>query len=119
MILNSRHPYNEYSALAALHLLFATMIMGVAILAIHVLTWALGAPVSFFDNPALAIALKPIMAVMMLPALGCIGAFIFNVVASDDHDDARLLIGNVVGQIACVAMIPMAITASMANLAAM
>jgi hypothetical protein len=119
MIQNIRFPYNEYSMLAALHLLAATMIMGVAILAIHVVSYFLGAPVGLFDNPALAIALRPIMAVMTLPALGCLGAFIFNFAAFDDHDDARLLIGNAVGQIACVAVIPMAISASMANLAAM
>ena len=118
MMQNIRLPYNEYSLLAALHLLIAVMIMGVATLVIHVLTYFLGAPVGLFDDPALAIALKPIMAAMMLPAWGCLGAFFFNVVAFDDHDDARLLIGNAIGQIACVFAVPFAISASMANLAA-
>jgi len=119
MIQNIRLPYNEYSMLAALHLLFATMIMGVAITAIHVMTWALGAQVGLFDNPALAVALKPLMAAMCLPGLGCTVAFIINIATFDDHDDARLVIGNAVGQIACIVAMPLAITASMANLAGM
>lgn len=114
-----RQWFNHHSTVAAVYLTVPVALMGVAISALHLLMWAAGAGVGFFDNPELATALRPLMAAMLLPAIGLLVGHVASWRWSDFGDDRILTVGIMGGQIAGLVAILPAIAASQANLAAM
>lgn len=119
MSADTRLWFNHYSTVAAVYLTVAVALLGVAIGLLHALMWAGGAGVGFFDNPALAVALRPLMAAMILPAIGLVVGHIVNWRWGDFRDDRLLSVGIMGGQLAGLVAILPAIAASQANLAAL
>ena len=119
MIADSRHWYNHYSTHAAVYSTVACMIVGLVTLALHISSWLAGADVGFFDNPALATALRPLMAAMILPAIGLLVGHVAHMMRGHWNDDRNVTLGLLGGQLAAVVAILPAIHATQANLAAM
>lgn len=117
MTADTRLWFNHYSTVAAVYLTLAVAFLGVAIGILHFLMWGAGADVGFFDNPALAVALRPLMAVMILPAIGVLGGHIASWRWGAYGDDRPLTIGIMISQLAALVLILPAIVASQANLA--
>lgn len=119
MSADTRLWFNHHSTFAAVYLTVAVALLGMAILALHILMWTAGAGVGFFDNPALATALRPLMAAMILPAIGVMVGHVANWRWGTFGDDRPLTVGIMGGQLAGLVAILPAIAASQANLAAL
>lgn len=107
--------FNHYSTVGAVYAFGATFLVALAISVIQLLMWVSG-DVGLFDESELAVALRPLMAVAMLPAIGVVVGAIAN---DGDPYDRRLTAWIIVGQIATLLALKPAIIAALANLAAL
>ncbi|MBB4151031.1 hypothetical protein [Sphingobium scionense] len=114
MFAQARYAYHENSMLFVQYVLTAQMIFAAVALAVHIISWMLGAPVGFFDTPALLTAVAPVMRVMLLPSLGWAAGLIANWFLDDTMDEAGpyQLIGDAAGQAACLLLFPKALALS-------
>lgn len=114
MFAHARYAYHENSMLLVQYVLTAQMVFAAVALAVHIVSWMLGAPVGFFDTPTLLTSVEPVMRVMLLPSLGWAAGLIANWFLDDAMDEAGRyqLVGDAAGQAACLLLLPVALALS-------
>lgn len=108
-----RYAYNAYSELLMLYCASAAFLLALVIEAVHL--FITGGSLS---DPALLIAIRPLMLAVIMLIVGWIVGLIWNLAGEGwRNDDLGQTLGNILGQASFAFMLPAALTASLANTA--